>query len=158
MHTSWELACLSQPRQRQGPKPPPTSPPVARRRGGSAAARRRAVPPRSLPPQRNDARRRALEATRLLRSAQEPWRDVPALAVVADDSHGLPIVASQHADEPAMSVRLKGDAIADLELEHVGVRSHLSQELEPGNDSVVQVDEFRLGQPIDVDPHAHPAH
>jgi hypothetical protein len=57
-----------------------------------------------------------------------------------------------------MSVRLKGDAIADLELEHLGVRPHLSQELEPGNDSVIQVDEFRLGQPIDVDPHAHPAH
>src|SRR5262249_15584342 len=86
------------------------------------------------------------------------WRDVPALAVVGDDSHGLPIVASQHADEPAMSVRLKGDAIPDLELEHLGVRSHLSQELEPGNDSVVQVDEFRLGQPIDVNLHALPAH
>ena len=88
----------------------------------------------------------------------EPWRDVPALAVVGDDGHGLPIVASQHADEPAMSVRLKGDAIADLELEHLGMRSHLSQKLEPGNDSVVQVHEFRLGQPIDVDPHALPAH
>jgi hypothetical protein len=90
--------------------------------------------------------------------AQEPGRDVPALAVVGDDRYGLPIVASQRAHEAPVPVRLKGDAIADLELEHLGVRSHLNQELETGNDSVVQVDQFRLGQLVDVDPHAHPAH
>jgi hypothetical protein len=33
--------------------------------------------------------------------------------------------------------------------------SHLSQELETGNDSVVQVDQFCLGQLVDVDPHPY---
>ena len=50
-----------------------------------------------------------------------------------------------------MSFWLKQNAIADLEPEHQGMRPHLSQELEPGNDSVVQVDEFCLSQLIDVE-------
>ena len=54
-----------------------------------------------------------------------------------------------------MSLWLKQNAIADLETEHLRMRPHLSQELEPGNDSVVQVDEFCLGQLIDVDLHVH---
>ena len=54
-----------------------------------------------------------------------------------------------------MSFWLKQNAIADLKLEHLAMRPHLSQELEPGNDSIVQVDEFCLGQPIDVDLHVH---
>src|SRR5438552_4547852 len=94
----------------------------------------------------------------LIRPAQEPRRHIPALTVVGDDRDGLPIVASQQAHDAAVAIRLKGDAIADLEFEHLGVRPHLSQELEPGNDSVVQVNQFRLGQLVDVDPHAHPAH
>jgi len=54
-----------------------------------------------------------------------------------------------------MSFWLKQNAIADLKLEHLAMRPHLSQELEPGNDSIVQVDEFCLGQLIDVDLHVH---
>jgi len=92
---------------------------------------------------------------RPIRPAEKPGRDVPALAVLADDRDGLPIVPSQHAHDAAVSLRLKGDAITDLELEHLGMCSHLSQELKTGNDSVVQVEQFRLGQLVDVDPHPH---
>src|SRR4029079_1195840 len=91
-------------------------------------------------------RRRIAGAMRVIRPAEEPGRDVPALAVIGDDRDGLPIVTSQHANDAAVPVRLKGDAIADLELKHLGMCSHLSQELETGNDSVVQVDQFCLGQ------------
>ena len=54
-----------------------------------------------------------------------------------------------------MSLWLKRDTIADLELEHLGVRPHLTQEPESLNNPVVQVGQFCFGQLIDVDLHAH---
>jgi len=35
------------------------------------------------------------------------------------------------------------------------MRPHVSQESQPFDDTVVQVDEFRLGQLVDVDLHTH---
>jgi hypothetical protein len=54
-----------------------------------------------------------------------------------------------------MAGRLKRHAIADLELQHLRMRPHVSQESQPFDDTVVQVDEFRLGQLVDVDLHTH---
>jgi hypothetical protein len=53
-----------------------------------------------------------------------------------------------------MALGLKRNPIADLEVEHLSVRPHLTQESEPRDDSVVQVDQLCLGQPVDVDLHA----
>ena len=52
-----------------------------------------------------------------------------------------------------MAFRLKRDPIADLELQHLAVRAHLAQEPQTLHDPVVQVDEFRLGERVDVDSH-----
>jgi hypothetical protein len=38
---------------------------------------------------------------------------------------------------------------------HLRMRPHVSQESQPFDDTVVQVDEFRLGQLVDIDLHAH---
>jgi len=54
-----------------------------------------------------------------------------------------------------MSLWLKRDTIADLELEHPGVRPHLTQEPESLDNPVVQVGQFCFGQLVDVDLHAH---
>src|SRR5437667_12884684 len=95
---------------------------------------------------------------RVVCRAQERGRDVPALAVISDDRNGLPIVASQHADEAAMSFWLKQNAIADLKLDNLAIRPHLSQELEPDNDSVVQVHALCVCVLIDVDLHVDSAY
>jgi hypothetical protein len=55
-----------------------------------------------------------------------------------------------------MPLRLKDDAITDPELEHARVGTHLIQEPQAGDDSVVEVDEFRLGELVDVDRHSPP--
>jgi len=67
----------------------------------------------------------------------------------------VPVIAGQHADDTAISLWLKRDTIAYLELKHLSVRPHLTQEPKPRNNPVVQVGQFRFGQLIDVDLHAH---
>jgi hypothetical protein len=51
----------------------------------------------------------------------------------------------------------EGDQITDLELEHLGVCSHLLKEAKAFDDPMVKVDEFRFGQLIDVDRHEFPS-
>jgi uncharacterized protein (DUF433 family) len=52
-----------------------------------------------------------------------------------------------------MAFRLKRGSIADLELEHLAMRTHLVQQPQTLHDPVVQVDEFRLSELVDVDLH-----
>jgi AcrR family transcriptional regulator len=47
-----------------------------------------------------------------------------------------------------LAVRLKRDPIAHLEVEHPGVRPHLTQEPEPRDDPVVQIDQLAFGQSL----------
>ncbi len=47
------------------------------------------------------------------------------LSVIGDDRNRLPIVAGQHADQWRATSGLKGDTIADLELQHLPVGTHL---------------------------------
>jgi len=86
---------------------------------------------------------------------QKPRSNIPTLAAVRDDGNGLPIVAGQHTNHDRMALWLKGDSISDLKLEHLAVRVHLAQETQALNNPIVQVDEFRLGELVDVDLHVH---
>jgi hypothetical protein len=43
------------------------------------------------------------------------------------------------------------DSFADAEIEHGGVRTHLTKESKSGNNSVIQVDQFFLGEGINID-------
>ena len=45
-------------------------------------------------------------------------------------------------------------AFADVKIEHAGVGSKLLSELRSHDDPVVEVDEFGLGELLDVDGHA----
>lgn len=60
-----------------------------------------------------------LRLTSVICPAQARGRDIPALARIGDDRHGRSIVASRHANDAAMALRLKRDVIADLEVEHL---------------------------------------
>jgi len=75
------------------------------------------------------------------------------LSLIGDDCDRLPIIAGQHPDHGGMSPGLKGDAISDLELQHLAMRTHLVQEAKTLHDSMVEVDEFRLGEFVNVDLH-----
>jgi hypothetical protein len=52
-----------------------------------------------------------------------------------------------------VALRVKRNTIADLELQHPRMRPHLIQESQSLNDSVVEINEFCLGQLIEVDSH-----
>ena len=84
-------------------------------------------------------------------SAQQARRNIPLATVVGDDRHGFSVVAREHAFDHVAPTGLKTDAIADPEFEHAGVRTHLLEEAKAFDNSMVQVDEFGLAQPVDVD-------
>jgi hypothetical protein len=49
-----------------------------------------------------------------------------------------------------MAVGIKGNAFADLEIQHSRVRPHLAQKPQALDDPVVQVDKFRFAEFIDI--------
>jgi hypothetical protein len=90
--------------------------------------------------------------------SQEHWRNVPLLPVLGNHRDCLAVVLGDDAVEDRMPTGLKRHALTDAEIEHVGVSSHLLQELQAGDDSVVEVDELCLGQFVDVDLHGDGLH
>ena len=95
-------------------------------------------------------------AAGLFRPTQEARGDVPTLSRVGDDRNRLLVVAGEHSDHNRTTLRLKRNAITDLEFEHARVRPRLVQEPQTLDDSVVEVDELCFGEAIDVDLHRHP--
>ena len=62
-------------------------------------------------------------------------------------------VARQHAFDPSLAWGLECDPVADPERHHLSMRSHFAENAEACNNVVVEVDEFGLGQLVDVDRH-----
>ena len=75
----------------------------------------------------------------------------PLPPFVGDDRHCLFVVARQHAFDPTLSRGLEGDPIADLELQHLRMCPHLVEKAQPRDNAMVEIDEFGLGQLVDVD-------
>src|SRR5688572_18220288 len=73
--------------------------------------------------------------------------------VVGDYRDRLSVVARQHAFHGATAVRLEGHPVTNPELQHLLVRPHLLQKAEPLDNPVVEINQLRLGQPVDVDCH-----
>jgi hypothetical protein len=84
-------------------------------------------------------------------SAQEARRDVPVAMVIGDDRDGSFVIARQNALDQAMIARLKTDPVADTEIEHACMRPHLLEETQALDNPVVEVNEFSLTQPVDID-------
>jgi hypothetical protein len=72
-------------------------------------------------------------------------------AAIGDDGHRFPIVSCEHPFNHAVASGVKANTVADAEFQHLGMRTHLLQETKPLDDPVIQVDEFSLAQPVDVD-------
>jgi hypothetical protein len=75
------------------------------------------------------------------------------LTGVGNDRDRFLVVPGQHANHERLSVRLKLDSVADAEIEHFGMRTHLMEEPQALDDPIVQVDEFCFRESVDVDLH-----
>src|SRR4051794_23990871 len=84
---------------------------------------------------------------------QKGRRHVPLAAIIGDDRDRLPVVTRQHTLDRTASLGLEDHPVANLEFEHLGVRPHLLQEAQTLDDPVIEVDEFRFGQLVNVDRH-----
>jgi hypothetical protein len=84
-------------------------------------------------------------------SAQQTWRDIPLAAVIGNDCHRLLVVSGEHTFDRVAFSRLKTDSVADPELKHPGMRTHLPKEAKAFDNPMVQVDEFSFAQPVNID-------
>jgi len=75
------------------------------------------------------------------------------LSIIRDDGHRLFIVAGQHTDYGRAPFGVKGNAIANLELQHLSVRAHLVQKTKALHDPMIEIGQFRLGEFVNVDLH-----
>src|SRR4051794_21395384 len=75
------------------------------------------------------------------------------MAVIGDYGNRLAIVARQHALNRAAPVRLEGDPLANLELEHVRVGADVLQQTKALDDAMVEIDQFGFRQLVNVDHH-----
>ena len=70
--------------------------------------------------------------------AEKDRRDLPPMMVVGDDRDALFVVAHERADDRSPVVGIERDAVAEGELQHGGVRSHLLQKTQPLDDPSVE--------------------
>ena len=92
-------------------------------------------------------------ALRRCHFAQKLRRYVPVLSVVSDDRDRLSVVSREHTNDQGSPSRLKTNAIANSELQHLGVRAHMIEKAKTLDDSIIQFDEFSFGQFVDINLH-----
>jgi hypothetical protein len=92
-------------------------------------------------------------ALRRCHLAQKLRRYVPVLSVVSDDRDRLSVVSREHTNDQGAPSRLKANAIANSELQHLGVRAHVVEKAKTLDDSIIQLDEFSFRQFVDINLH-----
>jgi hypothetical protein len=73
------------------------------------------------------------------------------LSVIGDDSNRLPIISSQHPDQRRVAPGLKRNAVSDLELQHLAMRTRLVREAKALHNSVIEVNQLRFGKFVNID-------
>jgi hypothetical protein len=74
-------------------------------------------------------------------------------SALSDNCNSLFVVACEHTNLKWPTLWLKRNTITNPELQHLGMRSHMTQEFQPLDNTVVQINQLGLGQPVNVDPH-----
>jgi hypothetical protein len=69
------------------------------------------------------------------------------------DRNGFLVVPSDYPKQRRPTFRLKRDPVADPKVEHLRMRAHLVQKPQPRHDPVVKIDQFFLGEFVDVNLH-----
>jgi len=72
------------------------------------------------------------------------------LPAIRDDGESLLVIAGYCSDQFGAAVRLKFYFFSDAEIEHGGMRAHLAEKSEARHDLVVQFDEFRFGEGVNI--------
>jgi hypothetical protein len=85
-----------------------------------------------------------VDTLRATDSAQQTWGDVPALTTFGDNCHRLFVVAREHSNYQGTTFCLKRHTIPDPELQHLGMGSHVVQEFQPLDNTVVKINQFKL--------------
>src|SRR5258708_387449 len=85
--------------------------------------------------------------------AEKARGDGPAMPVIGDDRYRFLVVSDHHPANGLVPVRLKANPFADLEPQHLDMSPHLPDHAEPLDNLLVEVDEFRLGEMIDINFH-----
>ena len=83
-------------------------------------------------------------------SAQQSWRHVPMLPCIGDHGNCFSIVSGHYPEQRRMAVRMKSNPFTDLLIQHPPVRAHLAQKAQTVHHSVVQIDEFRFAEFVDI--------
>jgi hypothetical protein len=76
------------------------------------------------------------------------------LPVISNDSDSLSIVPRQHSNNRRLSLRLKGDTLADIELKHLLMCAHLPEKMQLFHDPIIKLDEFCLTESAYINLHS----
>ena len=82
-------------------------------------------------------------------------RDGQAAPVVGNDAHRLTVVFSDDAEQHRMTLRMKRNPFPDAKVEHLRVRPHLAEKFKPCHDAMVEIDQLRFGEPVNIDLHGN---
>lgn len=91
----------------------------------------------------------------VLESTQKNWRYIPSLPLFGDYCYRLPVVFGDYPKERFTTVGLERNLVTYRELKHMRMRAGLIQKAQPRNDSIVVVDQLRLGKAVDVNRWCH---
>ncbi len=69
---------------------------------------------------------------------------------IGDHGNGFSIIAGHDPEQRRMPFGMKRDTFADLEIQHMRVRAHLAQKTQTLHNPVVQIDELRLAEPVNM--------
>jgi len=75
------------------------------------------------------------------------------MPVFGNYGNAFPVVSREHAFHVPTMVGLKRNAVADLELHHLYVRTHLLEESQALHDTMIEVDKLCFGEFVDFDFH-----
>jgi hypothetical protein len=75
------------------------------------------------------------------------------MLIISNDADASFVIPNQSTRDSPSVIGVKRDSIANREVEHTGVSPHLMREAQPFNDFLVELNQFSLGELIDVDVH-----
>jgi hypothetical protein len=93
--------------------------------------------------------------TSLCRSTQEAWGNCPFVAAVCDNRDRLLVIPNQSPFDHSPRICLKANALTNSEFQHAHMGMHLMKDPKALHDPAVQVNEFGLGELIDVESCSH---
>jgi hypothetical protein len=87
--------------------------------------------------------------------AQIHGRYVPMLPALGDYRHRFTVVFGENSHQRCAPLGRKRNSISDTKLEHRRMRLRLLQEIQSGDNSVVQINKLIFAKPVYVDSHAY---